>query len=43
MVLPQVYPVCSDHLAAVRDLVFHKVGDDWIFLTILGIIMAFLR
>ena len=25
-----------------RDLVFSKIGEDWIFLTLLGIIMALL-
>ena len=34
--------MCSDRLAALRDLVFHKVGEDWIFLTILGVVMAVL-
>lgn len=38
----RVHLLCSDRLAAVRDLVFHKVGEDWIFLTILGVLMAFL-
>ncbi|XP_076451979.1 chloride channel protein 2-like isoform X2 [Babylonia areolata] len=31
-----------DRLGLYRDKVFHKVGEDWIFLTILGILMAFL-
>ncbi|XP_070207143.1 chloride channel protein 2-like [Littorina saxatilis] len=31
-----------DRLAAIRDTIFHKVGEDWIFLTILGVLMAFL-
>ena len=32
----------SERLAKFRDWLFHKVGEEWIFLALLGILMALL-
>ncbi|KAK3583412.1 hypothetical protein CHS0354_040381 [Potamilus streckersoni] len=42
---PKPRPKILDFLARCaqfRDIIFHKIGEDWIFLTLLGILMAIL-
>ena len=33
---------CTDQLLVLQNVIFQKIGEDWIFLTLLGILMAFL-